>query len=259
MGYRYYDKAGVPVRWLFGYGLSYTEFSYSDLTVNGDTVSVTVRNTGKCAGAEVVQLHMEAPQDGLHRPLWELKGFQKVFLQPGESRTVTFTLTDRSFAVWQDGWKIPAGVYAVCVGGLRAETERNGDVLPVPAWQKGSWYERCTGKPNQTEWEAALGRKYTPPVLKKGSFTMENTVEEMKDYSLIMKIMFKAVEATVAKGYGGKKDYDNPNFRMQMASSAGAPIRSMMISGGMKGGVLPGMLEIANGHFFRGIWKMIKG
>lgn len=259
VGYRYYDKAGVPVRWLFGYGLSYTEFSYSDLTVNGDTVSVTVRNTGKCAGAEVVQLYVEAPQDGLHRPLWELKGFQKVFLQPGESRTVTFTLTDRSFAVWQDGWKIPAGVYAVCVGGLRAETERNGDVLPVPAWQKGSWYERCTGKPNQTEWEAALGRKYTPPVLKKGSFTMENTVEEMKDYSLIMKIMFKAVEATVAKGYGGKKDYDNPNFRMQMASSAGAPIRSMMISGGMKGGVLPGMLEIANGHFFRGIWKMIKG
>ena len=259
VGYRYYDKAGVPVRWLFGYGLSYTEFSYSDLTVNGDTVSVTVRNTGKCAGAEVVQLHMEAPQDGLHRPLWELKGFQKVFLQPGESRTVTFTLTDRSFAVWQDGWKIPAGVYAVCVGGLRAETERNGDVLPVPAWQKGSWYERCTGKPNHTDWEAALGRKYTPPVLKKGSFTMENTVEEMKDYSLIMKIMFKAVEATVAKGYGGKKDYDNPNFRMQMASSAGAPIRSMMISGGMKGGVLPGMLEMANGHFFRGIRKMITG
>lgn len=259
VGYRYYDKAGVPVRWRFGYGLSYTEFSYSDLTVNGDTVSVTVRNTGKCAGAEVVQLCMEAPQDGLHRPLWELKGFQKVFLQPGESRTVTFTLTDRSFAVWQDGWKIPAGTYAVCVGGLRVEIEKNGETLPIPAWQKGSWYERCTRKPNHTDWEAMLGHSYTPPVLKKGSFTMDNTVEEMKDYSLIMKIMFKAVEATVAKGYGGKKDYENPNFRMQMASSAGAPIRSMMISGGMKGGVLPGMLEMANGHFFRGIRKMIKG
>ena len=53
--------------------------------------------------------------------------------------------------------------------------------------------------------------------------------------------------------------YENPNFRMQLASSAGAPIRSMQISGGMKGGVLPGMLEMANGHFFRGIRKMIKG
>ena len=259
VGYRYYDRAGVPVRWPFGYGLSYTEFSYADLTVNGDTVSVTVRNTGKCAGAEVVQLYIGAPQDGLHRPLRELKGFQKVFLQPGESRTLTFTLTDRSFAVWQDGWKIPGGTYAVCVGGLTASIEKSGETLPIPAWQGGSWYERCTGKPNQTDWEAMLGRTYTPPVLKKGSFTMDNTVMEMKDYSLIMKIMFKAVEATVAKGYGGKRDYENPNFRMQMASSAGAPIRSMMISGGMKGGVLPGMLEMANGHFFRGIRKMIKG
>ena len=259
VGYRYYDKAGVPVRWRFGYGLSYTEFAYSNLAVDGDTVSVAIKNTGFFAGAEVVQLYMEAPQDGLHRPLRELKGFQKVFLQPGESRTVTFTLTGRSFAVWQDGWKIPAGTYAVCVGGLRAEMEKNGDVLLVPTWQKGSWYACCTGKPNQTAWEAVLGRTYTPPVLKKGSFTMDNTVMEMKDHSLIMKIMFRAVEATIAKGFGGKKDYENPEFRMLMNSSAGSPLRSMMISGGMKGGVLPGMLEMANGHFFRGIRKMITG
>ena len=259
VGYRYYDKAGVPVRWRFGHGLSYTEFSYADLTVNGDTVSVTVRNTGKCAGAEVVQLYMEAPQDGPHRPLRELKCFQKVFLQPGQSENVSFTLTDRSFAVWQDGWKVPCGTYTVCIDGLTASVQKFGETLPVPAWQKDSWYERCTGKPNQTAWEALLGRTYTPPVLKKGSFTMDNTVMEMKDHSLIMKIMFKAVESTIAKGFGGKKDYENPEFRMLMNSSAGSPLRSMMISGGMKGGVLPGMLEMANGHFFRGIWKMIKG
>ena len=259
VGYRYYDKSGTAVRWPFGYGLSYTAFSYSDLTADGDTVSVSVKNAGAFAGAEVVQLYMHAPQNGLHRPLRELKGFQKVFLQPGESRTVTFTLTNRSFAVWQDGWKVPGGAYTVCIGGLTASIEKSGETLPIPAWQGGSWYERCTGKPNQTDWEALLGRRYTPPVLKKGSFTMDNTVMEMKDHSLIMKIMFKAVEATIAKGYGGKKDYENPNFRMQLASSAGAPIRSMQISGGMKGGVLPGMLEIANGHFFRGIWKMING
>ena len=259
VGYRYYDKASVPVRWPFGFGLSYTEFAYSDLTVEGNTVSVTVQNVGKCSGVEVVQLYLAAPQDGLHRPVRELKGFQKVHLQPGESETVRFTLTSRSFALWQDGWKVPGGTYTVCVGGLTVEVEKKGHDLLVPSWQKGSWYTRCTGKPNQADWERMLGHSYTPPVLKKGSFTMDNTVMEMKDYSLVMKIMFKAVEATVAKGYGGKRDYDNPNFRMQMASSAGAPIRSMMISGGMKGGGLPGMLEMANGHFFRGIWKMIKG
>ena len=259
VGYRYYDKAGVPVRWPFGYGLSYTEFSYSDLTVEDDTVTVAVRNTGKRAGAEVVQLYLAAPQDGIHRPVRELKGFQKVHLQPGESETVRFTLIDRNFAVWQDGWKVPGGTYTVCIGSLTAEIKKSGHDLPVPAWQKGSWYERCAGKPNPADWEKMLGHSYTPPVLKKGSFTMDNTVMEMKDYSLVMKIMFKAVESTVAKGFGGKKDYENPDFRMMMNASAGAPLRSMQISGGMKGGVLPSMLEMANGHFFRGVLKMIKG
>ncbi len=259
VGYRYYDKSGVSVRWPFGYGLSYTEFAYSDLAVSGNTVSVTVKNTGNFAGAEVVQLYIGAPQDGVHRPVRELKGFQKVFLQPGESRTVMFPLADRSFALWQEGWKVPAGQYTVSIGGLNAAIKKHGETLPIPAWQAGSWYQNCTGKPNQADWETMLGRHYTPPVLKKGSFTMDNTVMEMKDYSLMMKIMFKAVEATIAKGFGGKKDYENPEFRMLMNSSAGSPLRSMMISGGIKGGVMPGMLEIANGHFFRGIWKMIKG
>lgn len=259
VGYRYYDKAGVPVRWPFGYGLSYTEFAYSDLAVSGEAVCVTVKNTGGRVGSEVVQLYVQAPQDGLHRPVRELKGFQKVFLQPGECRSVTFTLTERCFAVWQDGWKVPAGKYAVCIGGLTASVEKSGETLPIPAWQAGSWYQCCAGKPSQRDWEAMLGRKYVPPVLKKGAFTMDNTVMEMKDDSLIMKIMFKAVEATIAKGFGGKKDYENPEFRMMMNSSAGAPLRSLMISGGIKGGVLPGMLEMANGHFFRGLRRMIAG
>ncbi len=71
--------------------------------------------------------------------------------------------------------------------------------------------------------------------------------------------MYKATERVIARGNSGKIDYENPNFRMQMASSVGKFQCSMMISGGMKGGVIPGMLEMANGHFFRGIWKMITG
>lgn len=88
---------------------------------------------------------------------------------------------------------------------------------------------------------------------------MDNTVMEMKDYSLIMKIMFTSVEATIARGFGGKKDYEDPEFRMLMESSAGAPLRSMQISGGMKGGIFQGMLNMANGHFCKGILKMIRG
>ena len=259
VGYRYYDKAGVPVRWPFGYGLSYTSFAYSDLIVDGRTVSVTVANTGRCPGAEVAQLYVGAPQSGLNRPVRELKGFKKVFLQPGESQRLSFPLDDRSFALWQEGWVVPGGTYTVQVGGLSAKLEIAGEALAVPVWQPGSFYESCQGKPSRTQWEAMLGRHYEPEVLEKGRFTMDSTVVEMKDYSLIMKIMYKAVEATVAKGFGGKKDYENPEFRMLIASSAGAPLRSMQISGGMKDGLMQGLLEMANGHFFRGIWKMITG
>lgn len=258
-GYRYYDKAGRAVRWPFGHGLSYTTFGYSDLKVEGRAVSVTVTNTGDMAGAEVVQLYVRSPQGGVHRPVRELKGFQKVLLQPGEAQTVTFQLDDRAFSIWQDGWKIPAGVYGVEAGGLTAELQVDGETLPVPDWQKGSWYETCQGTPTQAEWEVMLGRKYVPPVLKKGQFTMDNTVEEMKDHSLIMKIMYKSVERVIAKGFGGKADYENPEFRMLMESSAGGPLRSMQISGGMRGGLFQGLLDMANGHFFRGIGKMIGG
>lgn len=259
VGYRYYEKAGVKVRWPFGYGLSYTSFSYSQISVSGNCVTVTVENTGKRSGTEVVAMYIEAPQNGLHRPVRELKGFQKVFLQPKEKKQVTFELNERSFCVWQDGWKLPAGQYTIHIGDLAASITKEGEKVTIPSWQKNSWYETCNGKPVQREWEQMIGHRYTPKTPQKGSFTMDNTVIEMKDSSLIMKIMYKAVEATIAKGFGGKKDYENPEFRMLIASSAGSPLRSMQISGGMKGGVLPGMLEMANGHFLRGILKMIKG
>ena len=258
-GYRYYDKANVPVCWPFGYGLSYTTFGYSDLTVDGRQVSVTVKNTGNCTGAEVVQMYVATPQNGIHRPIRELKGFRKVFLQPGESTVVSFELDDRSFAIWQDGWKVPGGTYAVQVADLSADIEVAGETVEIPAWQAGSWYETCKGKPNQADWETMMGKPYVAPVLKKGSFTMDNTVMEMKDYSVVMKIMFKATEMVIAKGCGGKVDYENPEFRMMINASAGGPLRGMQISGGVKGGVFPSLLEMANGHFLKGIWKMITG
>lgn len=252
VGYRYYEKAGVPVRWPFGFGLSYTSFAYDRLTLEDKTVCVTVTNTGKTPGAEVVQLFVAAPQNGIHRPVRELKGFRKVFLQPGESREVTFSLEERSFAVWQDGWKAPGGVYALEVGGLTAELALAGESLER---QKDSWYETCKGKPGCARWEKRMGAVKA----KKGSFTMNSTVMEMKDSSFLMKLFYKAVELVIARQNGGKVDYSNPEFRMMMNCSVGAPLRAMQISGGIKGGVMPGLLEIANGHFFRGVWKMIKG
>ncbi len=259
VGYRYYEKASIPVRWSFGFGLSYTTFAYSDLQVVGNRISVTITNTGTVPGAEVVQLYIAPHTAGIHRPIKELKRFQKKFLQPGESETVDFSLDDRAFAVWDGGWKVPAGTYDILIGDLKAVIRKDGTEVPAPAWQHDSWYEHPSGTPTQNQWEAMLGHKYTENVPMKGQFTMDNSVMEMKDHSLIMKIMYKATEGVIAKGFGGKKDYDNPDFRMMMAASAGGPLRSMQISGGIRGGLIKGMLHIANGHFLRGIKTIITG
>ena len=264
VGYRYYDKAGVTVRWPFGYGLSYTTFEYSNLSVTANSASVTVTNTGKATGKEVVQLYVHTPQgSGLHRPVRELKGFKKVFLQPGETTTVSFKLCDRSFAIWNNGWIIPNGQYTIEIGNLKANLTIEGSFNTITDSYNSivdqTWYDTCQGKPNLKDLEKLIGKPYITPVLKKGQFTMDNTVMEMKDHSLVMKIMFKSTEKVIAKGFGGKVDYDNPDFKMMMASSAGAPLRSMQIAGGIKGGLIPGMLEIANGHFFKGLIKMIRG
>lgn len=264
-GYRYYDKAEKAVRWPFGYGLSYTRFQYSDLKIDGGTVTVTVTNAGDRPGAEVVQLYIEAPQNGLHRPLRTLRGFEKAELNAGERKSVSFTLTDRDLAVWQNGWTVPAGDYTVCVGPnsrelpLRETVHRDGAALPVPEWQRGSFYERCQGRPDQALLEAAMGRPYAPAEPRKGSFTMDNTVLEMKAESRIMRLVYRVMERTVAKGCGGKADYEDPDFRMLMAASAGSPLRSIQILSGSKSGLFPGLLEIANGHLLLGIGRMLRG
>lgn len=267
-GYRYYDKAGKAVRFPFGYGLSYTQFAYSDLKIEGRTVTATVTNTGSTAGAEVVQLYVAPPQNGLYRPAKELKGFAKVSLQPGESQTVRFELNDRSFAVWCDGcWKVPMGSYEICVGAsvadirLRAALTVDGVSLAAPDWQKGSWYETLQGLPTDAEFEKLCGSPLqSDPEPKKGAFTMEHSTMELKDISAVMMQMFKGTEATIAKSFGGKADYSDPTFKMMVMSGADAPLRAAVLSscGMFPANLAEGMLAIANGHPLQGIKKMVK-
>ncbi len=113
IGYRYYDAKKVPVQFPFGYGLSYTTFTYKNSKVSaasfndvdGLTVSVEVTNTGKMAGKEVVQVYVHDHKSGLVRPPKELKGFAKVELQPGETKTVSLALDFRSFAYFHPAYK----------------------------------------------------------------------------------------------------------------------------------------------------------
>ena len=265
MGYRYYQKANVPVRFPFGFGLSYTSFAYSDMKLDGRSVTVTITNTGSVPGAEVVQLYVAAPQNGVYRPLRELKGFTKVRLEPGESRSVSFEVDERSFAVWSKGWKIPGGVYTVELGAssedirLRGELTVEGESVPVPVWQKGSWYEKPVGKPTDSDFGALFGGPIQlEPEIRPGKFTMEMSSMEMKDVSPVMLAVFKGTEQTIAKGFGGKADYSDPTFKMMVMSGADAPLRAAVLSscGAFPANVAEGMLAMANGQPLQGLKKM---
>ena len=121
VGYRYFNTAGVEVSYPFGYGLSYTTFSYSKPTVKakngGFEATITVKNTGKVAGKEIVQIYVSAPDGGLVKPSEELKAFGKTkLLQPGESQTLTFSAdayTLASFNEEASEWQTAAGKYTV--------------------------------------------------------------------------------------------------------------------------------------------------
>jgi beta-glucosidase len=126
VGYRHYATKGARTAYPFGFGLSYTRFRYSDLKLNrpefrGElTASVTVTNEGAAAGREVVQLYLSAPGKVAPKPALELKGFTKTrTLKPGESQTLTFTLTGRDLASFDEAsssWLVEAGPYTVKVG-----------------------------------------------------------------------------------------------------------------------------------------------
>jgi beta-glucosidase len=127
VGYRYYDKKKVEPLFPFGFGLSYTSFSYSNLALSataiapdeGLTVSLEVTNTGQRPGQEVVQLYVRDVTARLARPPKELKGFAKVNLRPGETQTVTLTLERQALAYWDDAqqaWVAEAGEFELLAG-----------------------------------------------------------------------------------------------------------------------------------------------
>lgn len=102
LGYRYYDAAEIPVKYPFGFGLSYSSFSYSDFKITGDTVEVTVKNTGAYAGSEVVQLYIGKSNSAVLRPKKELKDFKKVFLTAGESKRIQFKINSKLLSVYDE-------------------------------------------------------------------------------------------------------------------------------------------------------------
>ena len=134
LGYRHFDRTGIKPLFPFGYGLSYTSFAYQNLKLSpsadqGVTVSFEVTDTGSRPGAEIAEVYVGEPHSGIPRPVKELKGFVKVFLKPGETRTVSVPLGSRAFSYYdvkQHRWTEDAGEFNVMVGRSAAQIELTG-------------------------------------------------------------------------------------------------------------------------------------
>ncbi|HEY5706224.1 MAG TPA: glycoside hydrolase family 3 C-terminal domain-containing protein [Terrimicrobiaceae bacterium] len=148
VGYRGYEKKGIKPQYPFGFGLSYTKFHYSDLEIDpallmknfGDDdliqVSFRVRNTGRRAGAEIAQIYVAPVSPPVERPLKELKGFEKVYLEPGQSRKVTIRLDRRSLAYYNANkgtWDVAQGAYRILVGSSSQDIRLQKRLENVPA------------------------------------------------------------------------------------------------------------------------------
>jgi beta-glucosidase len=135
VGYRYYDTYKVEPQFAFGHGLSYTSFEYANLKItpkgNGATVSFSIKNSGKVKGAEIVQLYIKQEHAALPRPEKELKAFNKIFLEPGESKTVTMNLDENAFQYYSDienKWVMENGIYNILIGSSSRNIRLTGKI-----------------------------------------------------------------------------------------------------------------------------------
>lgn len=199
VGYRYYDTAKKNVRFPFGFGLSYTNFEYSDLKLSADsikdtdTVTVTfkVKNAGKVDGAEIAQVYVKDDESTIYRPEKELKGFKKVFLKAGEEKEVSITLCKRAFAYYNvniHDWHVETGSFTVCVGASSRDIRLTASIAvestveaEIPDFRQSApaYYTADVADLPAEQFEAVLGRPLPPSnVVSYPNLTIANTLED---------------------------------------------------------------------------------
>lgn len=266
IGYRYYATAQVPVRFPFGYGLSYTTFAYSELKADEKSVSLTLTNTGSRPGAEVVQIYVGKKDAAVFRPALELKGFAKVRLESGESRKLTVELDDRAFRYWNvrtGRWEVEGGVYQIMVGAssadirLRAEVELSGTAAPLPyeGLDLPSYHSGKVQDVPDGEFTALLGHTVPPHLWERsGPLELNDTFAQLcYARGWVGRLVYRITRGQLDKAEAaGKPDLD-ALFRYNM------PIRAIakMTAGAVDMAMAKALLEIFNGRFLRGAGALI--
>lgn len=266
VGYRYYDTSKVRVQFPFGFGLSYTEFTYSDIKADRQGVTLTVTNSGTMDGAEVVQMYVGLPNAIVFRPEKELKGFAKVFLMAGESKKVHIPFDDKTFRYWNiktNRWEVEMGTYRIMAGAsvtdIRLETELEVEgttsVYPYHPAMLPYYYTGIVQQISDREFETLLG--YPIPDGKwSGKLTLNDAICQMYHAdSFLARFIYRRLTAMKKKSEEkGKPDLNilfiyNMPFRALAKMTAGAVSMDMVV----------GIVEVVNGQFFGGMKKVIKG
>ena len=262
VGYRYYGKVGRPVRYPFGHGLSYTQFIYSDLTADSRSVSFTLRNAGSRDGAEVAQVYISSRTGNVYRTGRELKAFQKVFLRAGESRRVTIALDDKAFRYYDvrlGRFAVETAHYTVEVGAsvedIRLSTALRilGESLPNPYPCLPSYESGSITAVSDEEFAALLGRP-----LPESRWSREIGINDA-----IMR--FETAKNPVARWICRQlykrleKKKGDPDITELFVLNM--PIRAMaqMTGGIVTREMTEDVVYWANGHFWRGLGRLIRG
>ncbi len=266
VGYRYFETANVPVRFPFGFGLSYTTFEYSGLTVTDKEATFTLKNTGSMDGAEVAQLYVSKPDGDVFRPVKELKGFAKVFLKAGESKTVSIPLDDKAFRYFNvdtNRFETEGGEWTVMVGASCADIKLSGTVAvqgtgarsPYDKQRFAKYFSGGIKNVSDGEFEALLGRPI-PDGHWSGMLGMNDALCQMYYAKgavgrLAYKILTRLINKSIEKGQPNLNLLFNYNMPFRAIAKMTGGICTMEMA--------QGILTIVNGHFFKGLGAVIGG
>ncbi|MDE6075571.1 MAG: glycoside hydrolase family 3 C-terminal domain-containing protein [Clostridia bacterium] len=246
VGYKYYNSFNVPVKYPFGYGLSYTAFEYSDFAVDGRGVRFTVKNTGGVAGAAVAQVYIRAPRANLQVSPFELKLFKKVFLQAGESRQVSLDFNEYSFRVWNtEKHRFEAGgVYDVTLNDDSAHALFAGKVVIPGALADGQGAKQTYKE--YFESHISPDEQYIAP--KKG---MRASLDMQVADLIYCRGLVAKIFGIIAKQSKRSKD------KIKSVVFEWLCLRSLLQFMNFNDAQAQGFLLACDGHFFKGLRKIL--
>ena len=262
IGYRYYDTANIPVRYPFGHGLSYTTFLYSDIHAEKDRVTFTIANVGAWDGAEVAQVYVSCKDGNVFRPQKELKGFAKVFLKAGESRTVSVSLDDKAFRYFNvktNRWEVESGIYTISIASdsahvrLSANIRVEGTNAPAPYGALPGYESGRITRISEVEYRDLLGHPI-PDGHWGGELTRNDAICQLYYAKtgaarLVYKILTHMKEKSEAKGI--------PDLNILFVYNMPFRALAKMSGGLMSDRMVDDVVLLVNGHFWRGLGRLI--